>query len=346
MSLEFSQIAHAYGEVPALHDVSFSAGAGEITCLLGSSGCGKSTLLNLAAGLLSVQAGRISLAGEVLAEAGHHPPPEARPVGLVFQDGALFPHMTIAKNIGFGLAKDRRHEVEGWLDRVGLAGLGARYPHELSGGQQQRAALARAMAPGPQVLLMDEPFASVDIVLRRRLRRDCRRLLREAGTTTVMVTHDPEEALDIGDRIAVMDAGSIVQFGTPDDLHERPASAAIGAIFGGAQVLRATRDGEGLRTVLGAWPLSSVGGAVPGEADLDLLIHAETLDCEADDSGLLALDVHPLGVASRVLLVTNGGEEITIQTTSEVEEGRHYRVAPRDKSIRAFPHDQALRSPN
>jgi len=144
--------------------------------------------------------------------------------------------MTIAANIGFGLSAGERVTIPEWLERVGLSGLGERFPHELSGGQQQRAALARAMAPGPQVLLMDEPFASVDIVLRRRLRRDCRMLLRERGTTTVLVTHDPEEALDIGDRIAVMEAGRIVQFGTPEDLHERPVAASVGAIFGGAQV--------------------------------------------------------------------------------------------------------------
>lgn len=233
MSLEFRHIAHAYGDVTALRDVSFTAPTGEITCLLGSSGCGKSTLLNLAAGLLDVQHGSVLVGGDVLAQAGDNPPPEARPVGLVFQDGALFPHMTIAGNIGFGLPRGNRGDVDGWLERVGLSGLGARYPHELSGGQQQRAALARAMAPGPKVLLMDEPFASVDIVLRRRLRRDCRVLLREQGTTTVMVTHDPEEALDVGDRIAVMEEGRIVQFGTPDDLHERPATASVGAIFGG-----------------------------------------------------------------------------------------------------------------
>lgn len=339
MSLEFQQIAHAYGDVPALHDVSFSALAGEITCLLGSSGCGKSTLLNLAAGLLSVQRGSVSVGGEVLAAPGVNPPPEARPVGLVFQDGALFPHMTIAKNVGFGLPRERLGEIDGWLERVGLAGLGARYPHELSGGQQQRAALARAMAPEPQVLLMDEPFASVDIVLRRRLRRDCRRLLREAGTTTVLVTHDPEEALDIADRIAVMDAGRIVQVGSPEDLHERPASAAVGAIFGGAQVLQAEREEDGLRTPLGVWPLSSVGGELPDAALLDLLIHAETLDCEPDQSGLAVLDVHPLGVASRVMLVATSGEEITIQTTSPVKEGAHYRVSPRQGSIRAFARD-------
>ena len=338
MSLEFRHIAHAYGEVAALRDVSFSAAAGEITCLLGSSGCGKSTLLNLAAGMLAVQEGSVSVGGEVLAERGLNPPPEKRPVGLVFQDGALFPHMTIAKNVAFGLPREAVSEgvIVGWLERVGLAGLGERYPHELSGGQQQRAALARAMAPGPQVLLMDEPFASVDIVLRRRLRRDCRRLLRESGTTTIMVTHDPEEALDVGDKIAVMEAGRIVQFGTPDDLHERPASASVGAIFGGAQVLPATREGDDLRTPLGTWPMASVAGEVPEQSELDLLIHAEALACEADPQGLAVLDVHPLGVASRVLLRNAGGEELTIQTTSPVEEGGQYRVTPHERSVRAF----------
>jgi iron(III) transport system ATP-binding protein len=336
VSLEFRHIAHAYGDVTALRDVSFIAPTGEITCLLGSSGCGKSTLLNLAAGLLSVQQGSVLVGGKVLAQPGSNPPPEARPVGLVFQDGALFPHMTVAGNIGFGINRGNRREVDIWLDRVGLSGLGARYPHELSGGQQQRAALARAMAPGPKVLLMDEPFASVDIVLRRRLRRDCRVLLREQGTTTVMVTHDPEEALDVGDRIAVMEEGRIVQFGTPDDLHERPATASVGAIFGGAQVMAAIREGDGLRTPLGLWPTACVAGNLPQSAALDLLIHAETLDCEPDVDGLWVRDVHPLGVASRVLLRNNAGEEITVQTTSAVAEGSRYRVVPRIASVRAF----------
>jgi iron(III) transport system ATP-binding protein len=337
LSLEFRHIAHAYGEVAALHDVSFTAPEGEITCLLGSSGCGKSTLLGLAAGLLSVQSGSVSVAGERLAAPGLNPPPEARPIGLVFQDGALFPHMTVAKNVGFGLkGGGDAAEIEGWLERVGLAGLGGRYPHELSGGQQQRAALARAMAPRPRVLLMDEPFASVDIVLRRALRRECRRLLREAGTTTVLVTHDPEEALDIGDNIAVMEAGRIIQFGTPDDLHERPATPSVGAIFGGAQIVAAAREGEGLRTALGLWPLACVAGELPDGTELDLLVHAEALDCEPDAEGLAVVDVHPLGVASRLLLRTARGEEITVQSTAPVEEGARYRVVPREGSVRAF----------
>lgn len=340
MSLEYRHIAHAYGEVTAVRDVSFTAAAGEITCLLGSSGCGKSTLLNLAAGLLNVQAGQVLVNGEVMAASGNNPPPEQRPVGLVFQDGALFPHMTIARNVAFGLPRADAAMIEGWLEQVGLSGLGARYPHELSGGQQQRAALARAMAPGPDVLLMDEPFASVDIVLRRRLRRDCRRLLRERGTTTVMVTHDPEEALDIADRIAVMAGGRIVQVGSPDDLHERPATAAVGAIFGGAQIMAGRQEEGGLATPLGLWPVESVAGELPDTTDLDLLIHAETLDCVADETGMEVLDVHPLGVASRVIVRGATGEEIMIQTTSPVVEGARYRIVPRDGSIRAFIRDQ------
>ena len=235
LSLEFRHIAHVYGqgasETRALEDVSLTAKAGEITCLLGASGCGKSTMLNLAAGLLPVQSGSIHLNEAVLADAATNPPPEQRPVGLVFQDGALFPHMTLAQNVGFGLPKAERGAVEGWLEWAGLPGLGERYPHQVSGGQQQRAALARAMAPGPAALLMDEPFASVDIVLRRKLRRDCRRLLCERGATVLLVTHDPEEALDIADRIAVMEAGRIVQFGTPDALRSEPANASVAAFF-------------------------------------------------------------------------------------------------------------------
>lgn len=336
MSLEFRHIAHAYGQVRALEDISFTAPTGEITCLLGASGCGKSTLLGLAAGMLTVQQGAIVLGGEVLADARGSPPPEARPVGLVFQDGALFPHMTIARNVAFGLPGARAGEAEGWLAKVGLAGMGARYPHELSGGQQQRAALARAMAPEPQVLLMDEPFASVDIVLRRKLRRDCRILLREAGATVVLVTHDPAEALDIGDRIAVMEAGRIVQFGTPDELHHAPATAAVGAIFSGAQVIAGTRQGEGIDTPFGLWPLASLAGDAPDAAALDLLVQADRLVPVADVRGCRVRDVHPIGARKRVLLEGAQGAAITVETAVPVDPGKTYSVFPDLESVRAF----------
>jgi iron(III) transport system ATP-binding protein len=260
-------------------------------------------------------------------------------VGLVFQDGALFPHMTIAANVAFGLPKGRHGEVEGWLAQVGLAGLGPRYPHELSGGQQQRAALARAMAPGPRVLLMDEPFASVDIVLRRKLRRDCRLLLREAGATTVLVTHDPAEALDIADRIAVMEAGRIVQFGTPQELHESPANAAVGAIFSGAQVIAGARGEEGLDTPFGLWPLASLVGDLPETGALDLLVQADRLVPVPDVRGCRVRDVHPLGPRNRVLLESAGGEAITVETAVPVDPAQRYSVLPDPGSVRAFARD-------
>ena len=337
MSLEFRHIAHAYGQVRALEDISFTAPTGEITCLLGASGCGKSTLLGLAVGMLTVQQGVILLGGEVLADDRRSPPPEARPVGLVFQDGALFPHMTIAANVAFGLPKARRAEADGWLAKVGLAGMGARYPHELSGGQQQRAALARAMAPEPAVLLMDEPFASVDIVLRRRLRRDCRILLREAGATVVLVTHDPAEALDIADRIAVMEAGRIVQFGTPEDLHHAPVNAAVGAIFSGAQVIAGvSRDGL-LDTDFGLWPLASLIGDLPDARMLDLLVQADRLVPVADKRGCRVRDVHLLGPITRVLLEAADGMRITVETEVPVDPALRYSVVPEPESVRAFP---------
>jgi iron(III) transport system ATP-binding protein len=296
--------------------------------------------LGLAAGLLPVQQGEIVLGDALLADPAHNPPPEARPVGLVFQGGALFPHMTLAANVAFGLPRERRGEAEGWLARVGLAGMGARYPHELSGGQQQRAALARAMAPEPQVLLMDEPFASVDIVLRRSLRRECRIMLREAGSTVVLVTHDPAEAIDIGDRIAVTEGGRIIQFGTPLELHETPATAAVGAIFSGAQVVLAMVAQGGLDTAFGLWPFASLMEALPeGAVQLDLLVQANRLVPVADMRGGRVRDLHPLGPRNRVLLDGADGAAITVETVLTVDPARTYSVIPDPGSVRAFARD-------
>nr|WP_298929739.1 ABC transporter ATP-binding protein [uncultured Erythrobacter sp.] len=320
----------------ALEDISFTAPTGEITCLLGSSGCGKSTLLNLAAGLLDVQQGEIAVGEETLADATRNPPPEKRPVGLVFQDGALFPHMNIAKNIAFGLSGSNQGAVAKWLDHVGLSDLGERFPHELSGGQQQRAALARAMAPGPEVLLMDEPFASVDIVLRRRLRRDCRLLLKEQGATTILVTHDPSEALDVADRIAVMEGGRITQFGTPKELHDTPATASVGAIFGGAQVISAKRKGDQLATQFGDWPLECLAGELPEGDRFDLLVSAENMHVFAEADGLQVRDRHVLRVGERIVLTGSDGGEITFEGLAGMEPSDRYCVLPGAGSVRAF----------
>lgn len=338
MSLEFRHIAHAYGSVRALEAISFTAPRGKITCLLGASGCGKSTLLNLAAGLLPVQHGAIHIGDALLADAHTNPPPEQRPVGLVFQDGALFPHMSLAKNVAFGLDKAQRQSdgTEGWLELVGLDGLGARYPHELSGGQQQRAALARAMAPRPDVLLLDEPFASVDIVLRRKLRRDCRRILREQETTAVLVTHDPDEALDIADQIAVMEAGRIVQLGTPQELYDAPATPSVGAMFGGAQIVAATVSDGTLATPFGSWPLASLGNEMPDTGQVELLVHANELELSVADGGMAVRDVHPLGDVTRVLFDDGGGRELTVETVMAVDPSLRYAIKPLAGSVRAF----------
>ena len=332
------------GYIAGVKDVSIDVGRGEMLVIMGLSGSGKSTLVRCFCRLHEITGGTIEVEGEDIMSLGQKQLIDLRrrKMGMVFQSFGLLPHRTVLENVAFPLemrGQDRHERRERALEVIELVGLSGRedyFPRELSGGQQQRAALARAMAPEPQVLLMDEPFASVDIVLRRRLRRDCRRLLRAAGTTTILVTHDPEEALDIADYIAVMEDGRIIQFGSPEDLHDRPATPSVGAIFGGAQVVAAKRDGDVLQTSLGAWPVSCVAGDMPSASEVDLLVHAETLDCIKDAGGLVVVDVHPLGVASRLLLQTASGEEITVQTTAAVEEGAHYRVVPRDASVRAF----------
>jgi iron(III) transport system ATP-binding protein len=215
LNLEGLRIAYsrAAGRPPAVDGATLALPAGEIGCLLGPSGCGKTSILRAIAGFEPLQAGRILLGGVVLASPEVHLPPENRRVGMMFQEGALFPHLDAAGNIGFGLRRldraARADRVAGLLDLVGLAGLGARYPHELSGGQQQRVALARALAPSPAVLLLDEPFSSLDPATRHRLGGDVRDIIRAAGQTAILVTHDEAEARALGDWIGVMREGRL-----------------------------------------------------------------------------------------------------------------------------------------
>jgi iron(III) transport system ATP-binding protein len=256
--LSFEQLTVRFGRTVALADVTLEVARGEIACLLGPSGSGKTTLLRCAAGIERPSHGRVVIDGIEMAGPARFVEPEQRQVGLVFQDYALFPHLTVEANVAFGIGKVRA-EVAELLARLGLADLRGKYPHMLSGGEQQRVALARAMAAKPRVLLMDEPFSSLDSRLRDDVRRSTLEFVRATGTTTVIVTHDPDEAMRIADRVALLDAGRLVQFGTPEDIYARPASVFAARFFSDVSVLPGTcRDGM-LETRLGRIATSHKG---------------------------------------------------------------------------------------
>jgi iron(III) transport system ATP-binding protein len=239
-ALRVSGVSKHYGDVLAVDDVSLELSGHDVVALVGPSGCGKSTLLRMLAGLVSTETGSISIAGDVVDDGHRAVPPERRGVGLVFQEHALFPHLTVARNVAFGVRDGGAPaRVAETLAMVGLDGYGNRFPHELSGGERQRVALARALAPRPRIMLLDEPFASLDPNLRARLREDVVAVLRATGTPAVVVTHDQADALAIGDRVAVMRAGRIVQEGTPDDVFHRPVDRFVAAFMGEADFVTA-----------------------------------------------------------------------------------------------------------
>jgi iron(III) transport system ATP-binding protein len=259
---------YAPGDTPAVRDVSLEVGAGEVLALVGPSGSGKTTLLRLVAGFETPEAGRIVIDGRTVQEGARAVVPvERRGVGVVFQHLALFPHLDVAANVTFGLAgwtrARRRARLAELLALCELTGLDRRYPHELSGGQQQRVALARALAPGHALVLLDEPLASIDPVLRHQLRGDLRRLLRDLHATAILVTHDRDEALELGDRVGVMRNGAIVQLGTPAEVTRRPADAFVADFVGGHAVVGGVRAGRTVWTTLD--PAPPAGLPVAGE---------------------------------------------------------------------------------
>ena len=270
MSLRVSGIRHAYGEREVLRGIDLETGPGEILCLLGPSGDGKTTLLRLVAGLEPLQAGRIELNGAVLAEPGREVPPEERRVGFVFQDYALFPHLTVAENVAFGLRRVPRGE-RGWqvaeaLASVGLETYAGAYPHMLSGGQQQRVALARALAPRPQALLLDEAFASLDARLRDQVRDDTLHVLQTSGIPALVVTHDAEEAMFMADRIALMREGRVVQVGTPEELYLHPREPFVATFLGEVNRMPATVRGGRAETAIGSVPAAGLARRPGGAA--------------------------------------------------------------------------------
>ncbi len=254
----------SFDDVRAVDGVDLRLGDHELLALVGPSGCGKSTLLRAVAGLVDADGGTVRIEGELVDDGSDHVPPERRHVGLVFQEHALFPHLTVRANVGFGVRngskRAARPKVEEMLDLVNLGGYGDRYPHELSGGERQRVALARALAPEPGLMLFDEPFASLDQNLRDQLRRDVVTALKALGTPAVFVTHDQREALAIGDRIAVMRNGRVVQVDTPEAVFHTPVDRFVAAFMGDASFL--PLDTSGGR------PVTEFGALDPRDVDL------------------------------------------------------------------------------
>jgi iron(III) transport system ATP-binding protein len=305
-----------FGNVIALDDVNLTVHPGQLTALLGPSGCGKTTTLRLIAGFEIPDRGRIAINGQAVAGDGLFVEPEARRIGMVFQDYALFPHLTIADNIAFGLRRDRRERarrVEDLLALVGLSGYGGRMPYALSGGQQQRVALARALAPDPTIILLDEPFSNLDTALRAQVRADVRAILRAAGTTSVFVTHDQEEALGLADEVAIMLEGRIAQIAPPQQLYRHPASKAVAAFVGESNFLPGEASGTRVDCVLGQLPLMHAA-----HGPVDVLIRPEALRLtESPDGSAQIIWREFYGHDQRIGLQLADGTTLVVRADSE-----------------------------
>ncbi len=333
--LVVNKVSHRFSKNVALNDISFECKAGEVTCLIGHSGCGKTTLLRLMAGLLPLQSGEIALNGSTVASPSVMVPPELRSVGMVFQEGALFPHMSVIDNVAFGLrengAKERAHE---WLARVGLSDCAERYPDSLSGGQRQRVALARAMAPEPAVLLFDEPYANLDVPLRRTLRKDARQIIRETGAVGVFVTHDPDEVLAMGDNVVVLDQGVMVESGTPQTLYEAPKSRYTAELFGNPQMLEGIIHDDGITSPLGEWDRNVLTDPTIANGPVTLIVDANQLMLETDSEGPQITHIDNIGGLNRVT-VKHGLEDASRDfgcprdLSADIVVGSRIRVTPK-----------------
>jgi iron(III) transport system ATP-binding protein len=309
MTLEVRDIVLGYGETPVIRGLSFRLEEGEIGCLLGASGCGKTTALRAIAGFEAIDQGEILVGGRRVSAPGLQLAPEKRSVGMVFQDNALFPHLNVADNIAFGLGRmssaDRKARIRRLIDLIGLSGYEERFPDELSGGQQQRVALARALAPEPAVLLMDEPFSNLDTGLRRRMGEEIRGVLKARNTTTLLVTHDQQEAFALADRVGLLKDGRMLQWDTPYQMYHRPASRYVAAFTGRGSYLHARIERDELIHALGRSPLP---GLRPAGKEVALLIRPD--------------DVKPVerGVTAEVVARQFQGADILYRLRSQSQE--------------------------
>jgi iron(III) transport system ATP-binding protein len=353
--LSVSAVGKTFDTTPlaAVDNISFDLEEGNILGLLGPSGCGKTTLLRMIAGFEKLTTGSIQLAGQIVAGGNRFLPPELRDTGMVFQDYALFPHLNVADNIAFGLQHRRvrldksqiKSRIAEVLSLVGLTGLERRYPHELSGGQQQRIALARALAPQPALILLDEPLSNLDVQVRQHLRHEIRHILKATGTTAIFVTHDQEEALAICDRIAVMRQGKIEQLGTPEEIYTCPASRFVAEFVTQANFLPAERQGHLWSTEIGALAVaSSLSESVPMA---DVMVRQEDIELQWDEAGKIVVrDRQFLGREYRYCLETPLGHQIHARTSlrTQLPIGARVQVKVGDRTPQLFPMSGSAKS--
>jgi iron(III) transport system ATP-binding protein len=340
--VQITDVTVAFGSERAVRSASLTVGAGEVVSLLGPSGCGKTTLLRSIAGLQRITSGVIGIDGEIVADERRFVPPERRRVGMVFQDGGLFPHLTVQQNVAFGLrghprADDRVAEV---LDLVDMAGFAGRLPGTLSGGQKQRVAVARSLAPGPAVLLLDEPFSALDAGLRLQVRRDVKRLIGELGITTVVVTHDQEEAFALGERVAVMANGTIQQVGTPAELYRHPVSPWVAQFVGEGVRVRGVQRGDVVATSLGELAVrvgGDAGSAAGYVGDVDVILRPEELVLRAGGPAEVT-GVEYYGHDVRYDVRLADGELVSVRSTSpEFAPGDQVEVSFGGPSVPVWP---------
>jgi iron(III) transport system ATP-binding protein len=316
-------LRHAYGQRRVVEDVSLTILPGEVHCLVGPSGCGKTTILRVVAGLEPLQGGTIAIDGEVVAAPGYGIAPEARRVGLMFQDFALFPHLSVLDNVAFGLrampGKGRKRRARDLLAQVDMTGHEGSFPHMLSGGEQQRVALARALAPCPRVMLLDEPFSSLDATLREHVREDAIAVLRRAGTPVLMVTHEADEAVRVGDQIHVMLDGRILQSGTPAQLYARPATPFVASFFGPLNRFKSWVVAGMVSTPLGPIEVADLPDGTP----VEVLIRPEAMrllrDGGATPTRFRVQRVRDLGTNRLLELELPGGPPLAVRLTSIAE---------------------------
>ncbi|MGP8307531.1 ABC transporter ATP-binding protein [Vibrio sp. YIC-376] len=339
-ALSIKNLTCQYDAQTVLESLSLEVEQGQIVCLLGASGCGKTTLLKAVAGLLPLSSGTMSLNGVTIDDGENWLPPEQRNIGMIFQDYALFPHLTVAENIAFGLkhetAQQKLLKVEEMLGLVHLKGYGDRYPHQLSGGQQQRVAIARSLAYKPDLLLLDEPFSNIDTQVRHELIREIRKIFKQQGVTAIFVTHSREEAFAFADKMAVMNNGVIEQYGTASELYYQPSSKFVADFLGGGSYLAATRVSESeFETHLGVVEASAQQD-IKYQADCSLLLRPQHVQIQADeDSAVKVLEQHFMGDHCRYVIDVNG-DRLLATSTEALNVGDSVAVRVETQGVLAF----------